>query len=210
VEARTAKHDHYHDHPRCPRYSPSPPPSVVNVCREARYEARMIAEQAGHLIFGSVSDAADIHFNPAMDTLYVPNEKEYWIRDWSPEGILTQFKSNHQPDRLRFLAIGLDPLTRGTSPYSLQSDMMDFQKLEEIIFIVKETDEDICTRIRTFDFNLRSWARHPCQAQGKFRHYPYPGECKLAIKCAGRLQFVEKEERGIGPEVLVRGARGHI
>jgi hypothetical protein len=41
-----------------------------------------------------------------VDTLYIRNEKEYWIRDWwGPAGVLTQLKHAWQPELLRVLAI---------------------------------------------------------------------------------------------------------
>lgn len=196
VEVRTAEHNHsLGPHLRwCPRYSLSPSPNVVNICREARDEAQRIAEQAGHLIFNIMPEAPKIYFNSDIDTLYVPNERDYWIRDWGPEGILTEFQSNHQPERLRFLAIGLEPLTRATTSYSLYRDLIAFQKLEEIIFVVKKTDDDILTLIKRFDRCLQMWAQDLVLSREKVRCHPYPRECRLAIRHALHLEFVKKEK----------------
>jgi hypothetical protein len=197
VEVRTAEHDHYlGPHLRwCPRYSPSPPPTVVNVCREARAEAHKIAERAGHLIFDMGTGAPKIYFNPEIDTLYVPNEKHYWIRDWGPEGILTELKCSYSPESLRSLAIGLDPLSRATTPYSLLMDLLDFQLLETVIFVTENADPEVTRWIEKLDRRLACWERDGGGLQGKVRHHPYPTECGLAICQAGRLVSIKKEKR---------------
>jgi len=196
VEVRTKKHNDCGNHQGwCPRYSPSPAPTIVNVCSEAREEVRKMAQRAGHLLFATASDSPSIYFNPAIDTLYVPNEKEYWIRDWGPEGILTQFKKEHQPEILRLLAIGLDPVERGTSTRSLESDLDDFQQLEEIIFVVRKLEKKIFDRIQALDNLLRFLkAMEARRAQQRASENPrkYPDECKLAMKCGGYLKFIEK------------------
>lgn len=191
VEVRTAKHDHYSGyHDWCPRYSPSPPPTIVNVCGEARAVARRIAQGRGHLLFATTPDAPDIYFNPAIDTLYVPNEKDYWIRDWGPEGVLTQFKKEHQPGSLRVLAIGLDPVSRGTTPNSLESDLDDFRALKHLIFVVEQPDKDVLHWVSALDRRLAFLVRTQQRAGRGIR--AFPDECKLATRRGGRLQLVEK------------------
>jgi hypothetical protein len=51
VALETKPHDEDHDEYHfCPRYSPSPAPTVVNICQESRAEARYQAIKAGHIV----------------------------------------------------------------------------------------------------------------------------------------------------------------
>ena len=198
VEVQTSEHDHYSKtHRWCPRYSPSPPPLVVNICREAREEARRLARAAGHLLFTTTSsNPPDIYFNPAIDTLYVPNDKNYWIRDWGPEGVLTQVKAEPRPQLLRSLAIELDPLTRGTTPYFLQRDIADFEGLEEVILIVKKAGKAELDWVKKLDRSLHAWllnTRRLRERQGTAKSIrPYPEECKIALKRGVKFEFINK------------------
>ncbi|KUJ16447.1 uncharacterized protein LY89DRAFT_782699 [Mollisia scopiformis] len=187
VEVQTLQHNHY-DYPHAwyPRYSPSPPPTIVNVCREARDEARREAQKANHLLFATTPDAFDIYFNPAIDTLYVPNDKTYWIRDWGPEGVLTQFKKHHQPELLRFLAIELDPLSRATTHHTLRTDLKGFTSLEDIVFVVKEPSTEIFGWVEGLSRALRIYGQG---IRGRGQR-TYPEECKLAIKRGGLLELI--------------------
>lgn len=152
VEIQTLQHDHYkYPHIWCPRYSPSPPPTIVNVCKEAREEARKEARKAGHLLFATSPDASEIYFNPEIDILYIRNEKEYWIRDWGSEGVLTQYKKDQQPELLRHLAIELDPINRATTRNALGNDLKFFRALEDITFVVKEPSTEIFEWIKMLD-----------------------------------------------------------
>ncbi|KAH7369728.1 hypothetical protein BKA65DRAFT_4224 [Rhexocercosporidium sp. MPI-PUGE-AT-0058] len=193
VEVGTAEHAHYsQDHDWCPRSSPSPRPIIVNVCREARSTGHEVARRSGHLIFHSTRGTctSDIYFNPEIDTLFVRNDKDYWIRDWGPEGILTQVWKMHHPERLRFLAIELEPLTRATTPWSLHVDLFYFPKLEELMFIVKKDGEEAQKHLRCL--NQAQWHL----ARGGVAGYARPrpkispllGVLKLAVVRRGRLE----------------------
>ena len=199
VEVQTSEHDHYSKtHRWCPRYSPSPPPLVVNICREAREEARRLARAAGHLLFTTTSsNPPDIYFNPAIDTLYVPNDKNYWIRDWGPEGVLTQVKAEPRPQLLRSLAIELDPLTRGTTSYFLQRDIADLQGLEEVILIVKKAGKAELDWVKKLDRSLHVWLRDTRRLRerlgtGKSIRPPCLEECKIALKRGVQFEFINK------------------
>jgi len=141
VEIRTKKHESCEEHEEywCPRYSPSPNPAVVNICKEARLEARRIAGISGHLFLSGDQPSAScpIYFNPEKDTLSIHNDKNYWIRDWfGGHGILTQLKDSWQPERLRVLAIDLEPINRATNERSFRNDLNDFKNLGQVIFTV--------------------------------------------------------------------------
>ncbi|TVY81236.1 hypothetical protein LSUE1_G006098 [Lachnellula suecica] len=195
VEVRTLEHNHYLlPHPRwCPRYSPSPAPHVVNICRESRDVAQRIAKKAGHLIFDTVSEAPKIYFDPDVDTLYVHNEKDYWIGDWGSEGILTELRNSDQGSRLRFLAIDLEPLTRATTPDSLHGDLLGFPKVEKIIFVVRKVDQEVLEWVKRLDRHLWLWAQDPSRLPGRTRRGPYPKECELVMLRAGKFETIETE-----------------
>jgi hypothetical protein len=194
VEVQTAKHDCHHGVHYCPRFSPSPRPTVVNICREARDEANRIARIAGHIIFDTHFATSPIYFKREIDTLYVPNEKDNWIRDFYPPGILTQFKREHSPESVSRLALGLDPVFRGTSVLSLRLDLQDFVALRDLIFIIKELDDEIIGHIRQLNLFLkRANAAAPLvqQRSGSEHLRTYPKECILALKRGALLEFVQ-------------------
>ncbi|KAF1911110.1 hypothetical protein BDU57DRAFT_552342 [Ampelomyces quisqualis] len=113
VALRTKSHERHYDNNFCPRYSPSPAPTVVNVCKEARAEAHYQARKAGHMVqlrHGPLTVAApeeaqfteEFYFRFETDILYLPlediNVKHF---DDSPEvGFLRHFRA----------AVGCDPL----------------------------------------------------------------------------------------------------
>lgn len=193
VEVRTAKHDHYsQDHDWCPRFSPSPRPIIVNLGHEARSIGYDAARCAGHLIFQNTQGTctSDIYFNPEIDTLFVRNDKNYWIRDWGPEGILTQLWKIHHPECLRFLAIELEPLTRTTTPWSLHVDLFYFPNIEEVTFVVKEDSEEVQEQLRILNRERQYLTRDGLAGYAR----PRPqvslrlGVFKLAIIRRGRLE----------------------
>jgi hypothetical protein len=197
VEIQTIPHDNCSDHEDswCPRQSPSPRPVVVNVCREARNEVRNIAQKAGHLIFTTDLHPMDIFFNPIKDTLYVQNEKEYWIRDWGPPGILTQFKKEHRPENLRFLAVGLEPIDRATTRSSLKNEVRDFKTLEQMMFVVKELEKSAFGRIRVLDkamMILRRTEIIDLRFGGIVSPWKHLETCHLAMRRGMNLRFVSK------------------
>jgi hypothetical protein len=194
VEVRTQEHSDCSNHESwCPRYSPSPSPTVVNVCHEAREEAQNVAQKAGHLLFTTGPDSPAIYFNPEIDTLYVPNEKEYWIRDWDRCGILTQVRKERPMD-INVLAIGLDPVERGTTALSLEQDFNELKMLKDIIFVVKSPDGEIFGCIRQLNGRLRVLQRENderVQRGAVHQARAFPSECKIAILRGGRFIFVE-------------------
>ena len=154
VEVATTEHTPCNsDHDWCPRFSPSPRPVLVNVCHEARSTAHNIAQRVGHLIFPPAQDTGttDIYFNPEIDTLFVRNDKNHWIRDWGREGILTQMWKMHHPESLRSLAIELEPLSRATMPWSLHVDLSYFTQITDVIFVVKQDSDEVQKQFRLLD-----------------------------------------------------------
>lgn len=197
VEVGTAAHDHYDEvHDWCPWMSPSSRPFVTNICHEARSTAHGIARLAGHLIFQNPrsiqGSSADIYFNPEIDTLYARNEKEYWIRDWGPEGVLTELWTSSHPERLRYLAIELDPLTRATRPRSLHTDLCYFSQMEKMTFVVKEDSAEAQALLHVLDIERYHIMRDGCMGSARPRqevsrrleHF------KLAVVSRGRLEYI--------------------
>jgi hypothetical protein len=113
VALQTKPHDESHGKDFfCPRYSPSPAPTIVNVCHEARAEAHFQAEKAGHLVrhhvglFPATPEAEyteEYYFRFDTDILYIPLADPHTAHfDDSPEvGFLPHFRR----------AIGCDPST---------------------------------------------------------------------------------------------------
>jgi hypothetical protein len=119
VALRTKSHARHYDNNFCPRYSPSPAPTVVNVCQEARAEAHYQARKAGHIVrlhHGQLIVPApeaqlteEFYFRFDTDILYLPlediNVKHF---DDSPEvGFLRHFQVavGCDPTRLRKIAV---------------------------------------------------------------------------------------------------------
>lgn len=124
-------------HHWCPRYLPSSTPSIFNLCQEARHEAHRLARVAGHILFPTASNSPNIYFNPTIDTLYIHNENNSWVRDWGSESVLTPVKQESKLEYIRSLAISLDPHTTAITVYHILSDMTTFEGIEEVIFVVE-------------------------------------------------------------------------
>jgi hypothetical protein len=119
VALRTKPHDE--DHPEedtfCPRYSPSPAPTIVNTCHEARTEAQHQARSAGHLVRLHVGKQSTspaeftqaFYFRFETDILYLPLEDRHVAHyDDSPEvGFLAHLRQAYEVDAtaLRHIAI---------------------------------------------------------------------------------------------------------
>ena len=123
------------------------------------------------------------------------NEKDYWIRDWGPEGILTQFQEHHSPQLLRHLAVELEPLSRKSSDFTVSLDLCYFSGLESYDFVVGERSEEADEWIRVLNLHLvRGWMR-----SGLLRYAPGPSkvvspnlrEFKLARWSRGLLEDLD-------------------
>jgi hypothetical protein len=81
VEVRTQPHDCDQHKGFCPRISACRIPVLVHVCSEARMVAHEQAGRADHLCFSTSLAPPNVFFNPEIDRLYLPVEKEPWMRD---------------------------------------------------------------------------------------------------------------------------------
>jgi 2EXR family len=193
VEIRTRPHFCAGHKDWCPRYSPNPPPTIALVNLEARDVALKLAKAAGHIFFASsmTFSGDDIFFNPAADTLYIPNDKGQWI--YGSDGIMTHFCQVHDPDTVRILA--LDASLYDLDNSSIFGDLCKFSALEELIFVVPEFKEGM---MKQYDA-----ARADMVYYRKRHHYFIPNndgtyrmnsvKCHLAIKKDGGLRIIEDE-----------------
>lgn len=195
------------------RYSPSPPPAVANICRESRQEALRIAHSFGHILFTYQPNGV-IYFDSEKDTLYVRNDKEYWIRDfWQGAGTLAQlrqpdWKPSWQPEMLRFLAIELDPIERATSHQMFIDDLRCFPNLEQVVFVVAKPDEKFRRLAETLSAQPRSMNRSVESMRRMFGGTINSGwlevpngtlirrselrKCALAVRRGVRFEFVSE------------------
>jgi hypothetical protein len=151
VELRTEPHNGTHNESIfCPRYSPSLPPTVFNICQEARTEAHYRARKAGHIVrlhngplFVIPHEPArctrDIYFRFEADILYVPLEdKRVKHFDDSPEnGLLPHFRRAPDCDAssLRNVAI-TRVIEAGHRDGSLTNTLKEFPNLSCIYMVV--------------------------------------------------------------------------
>lgn len=183
----------------CPRFSPSPAPVLVNVCRESRQVVYERAETEGWLFLNlnqeqpdseSKSSEKKIVFNPEIDTLYVADEKEHWIR--GPEGILTQLKPWH--DLIRFLASDLNRY--GLQSGAMRGDIKLFHHLKAYSLVVKEFKDGDWENFKQAEKRYCGLVAGVMRVWGVWSNEKgreYPRELKLAIYRGGRLDFFVEE-----------------
>jgi hypothetical protein len=119
------------------RFSPTPQPTLFNICHESRAAAHSEALKTHHLHFNKT-----IIFNPATDILYLPTEASPIPAIRAPTGTWTQFKKELlAPDggrasQLRFLALDLERYGNQFNP--MRCAIADFPALHELLFVVPE------------------------------------------------------------------------
>ena len=155
----------------------------MNVCQESRQVVVERATKENHLVLKTTI------FNPDVDTLYVPDEKDHWIR--GPDGILTQLAKEWDLSRVQLLAADLDPY--GLQTGSLKADMDLFLRLKRHILVVRELKDGDQERFKGAERALMalkgSWAR---RIQRNDRR-EFATELSLAVYRGGRLTCVERE-----------------
>lgn len=113
-----------------------------------------------------------------------------------------------QPERLRFLAIELDPIDRATSRESFRDDLSYFQNLERVVFVVAKPDEKADKLVYQFSGLPRLMRREADDARRLGRVIDQSGwmetpfgdkllvrgsqlkECSLAVRHGNRFEFV--------------------
>lgn len=158
VALRTRPHDENHgEEIICPRYSPSPAPTVANICHEARFEAYHLARKAGHLVrlphaprFATSKDddpVEEFFFRFEIDIIYLSLEDAY-IRhfDDSPDaGLLRHFRSaiDCNTSLLRNIAI-TQVISSGLYDGSLSNTLKDFPNVKRMIMMMPKGLYDQC------------------------------------------------------------------
>jgi hypothetical protein len=144
---RTRPHDESHkENMFCPRYSPTPRPTVVNICGEARAEAHYQARRAGHLVRLNhgplfLAPTEEFYFRFETDILYLPlDDKHVKHFDDSPEvGLLRHFRRAVDCDTspLRNIAI-TKVISSGYYDGSLMNCLREFPDVSRLVMMVPE------------------------------------------------------------------------
>jgi hypothetical protein len=151
VDITARPHNECHSEDQfCPRYSPSPAPVVVNLCKESRSEARHVAEREGHIVrlespFAAPEevDRSEFYFRFDKDILFLqldgPRGGHYAD---SPEvGLLAHFRSASKGnvDELGHVAFTNERShNRRANDGSLSNVLGQFQNISLLIFIITE------------------------------------------------------------------------
>ncbi|KAH7396665.1 hypothetical protein DE146DRAFT_590578, partial [Phaeosphaeria sp. MPI-PUGE-AT-0046c] len=153
VALRTRPHNTNHSEGTlCPRYSPSPAPTVANICHEARSEAYHQARKVGHLVrlpydrcFAVdqeiVEPVEEFFFRFEIDILYLPLEDAHLEHfDDSPDtGMLRHFRQAIECDTslLRNIAV-TQVVISGFQDGSLSNTLREFPNITRIIMMIPE------------------------------------------------------------------------
>lgn len=207
VALETKPHDEGHDELHfCPRYSPSPAPTVVNLCRESRGEAHYQATKANHIVKLPTSLAGtscdQFYFRVETDILLLqlegPRIKHY---DDSPEvGLLAHFyvATGCVPTMLKTIAV-TKVILNGFRDGSLSNVLRGFPHISRMVMMLTEETSDDETQkelfvraaariVRMYKIDLMNRAR----SQGEtYRAHPF--DVDFARLRHGRLDIVPKD-----------------
>jgi hypothetical protein len=207
VALETKPHDENHDEMHfCPRYSPSPAPTVVNICHESREEARYQAMKANHIV-ELPSDIpgtgrGEFHFRIDTDILLLQLEgKRVKHYDDSPEiGLLAHFRraTGCNPQELQKVAV-TKIILNGFRDGSLSNVLRDFPKISHMVMMLTEDiweddlEKELFVRaaariVRMYKIDLMNQAT----SQGK-TFKPHPFNVDFAKLRHGQLDIVSKE-----------------
>lgn len=187
VTLRTKPHDDHHaEDVFCPRYSSTAAPTVVNICRESRFEAEYQARRAKHLIYlPSPLDPmpAEFYFRLDTDVLFI--DLEYGINkhfDDSPDcGLLAHFLEANGCDATNLKNIAITQIVRvAFLDGALSNCLRDFPNIGHLIMVIdskdmrttqeKETSVLAARRIVTqyrLDMRIRAKARGEMYVHGE-------------------------------------------
>jgi hypothetical protein len=207
VALETKPHDEDHDEYHfCPRYSPSPAPTVVNICQESRAEARYQAIKAGHIVElptgvpGHNSDK--FYFRIDTDILLLqlegPRVRHF---DDSPEvGLLAGFSAatGYDSKSLRTVAM-TKVILNGFRDGSLSNVLRDFRKISRMVMMLTEDvwnndlEKELFVRaaariVRMYKLDLMN---HASNMGRTFRAHPF--DVDFARLRHGALDIVPKD-----------------
>ncbi|KAH8730900.1 hypothetical protein GQ44DRAFT_605759 [Phaeosphaeriaceae sp. PMI808] len=155
VTLRTKKHNREHDKKLfCPRYSPSPAPTVVNICHEARAEAFFQARRAGHIIRllhdpiqvpsqEPIHLPDDFYFRFETDIFYLALDDDHVDHlDDSPEmGFLAHLRWAAQGDTTRLRNVALTRvIDSGYHDGSVPNNLRDFPAISSMFMVGRDVD----------------------------------------------------------------------
>jgi hypothetical protein len=195
VEVRTRPHVCTGHKGWCPRYSPSALPTLMETSLEAREVARGLARAAGHVFFASrlTYRGDDIFLNPAIDTLYIPDEKDPWVRGM--DGLLTQFQEMHRTDKVASFATDLK--LYGQQGGSVRLDLACFENLRHLVLVVPELNEGVWQQFESVKAGKallkRQYVFVPSSQHGVEKMYKmHLLTIRLAEEHNGGLRFIEE------------------
>ncbi|KAF2628629.1 hypothetical protein BU25DRAFT_28448 [Macroventuria anomochaeta] len=147
VTLRTRSHCERHtEKVFCPRFSPTPHPTVLNVCRESRAEVQFQALRADHLIYLPSPlnwNLSQFFFRLDTDILFIDIEhgisKHY---DDSPDcGLLAHFLEAVGCDATSLKKIAITQIVRvAFTDGALSNCLRDFPNIEHITMVIDPKD----------------------------------------------------------------------
>jgi hypothetical protein len=147
VTLHTKAHDEHHAEDMfCPRYSPTPAPTVVNICQDSRAEAEYQARRANHLIhLSSPLDPNPQEFYFRLDTDILFIDLEHGINkhfDDSPDcGLLAHFLGAVGCDATKLKSIAITQVVRvAFVDGALSNCLRDFPNIEHLIMVIDPKD----------------------------------------------------------------------
>ena len=207
VSLRTKAHNEHHGEDAfCPRYSPTPAPTVANICQESRCEAEHQARRANHLIhLPSPSDPSpqEFYFRLDTDTLFIDLEhginKHY---DDSPDcGLLAHFLEAVGCDATILRSIAITQVIRvAFIDGALSNCLRDFPHIEHLIMVVDPKDmrtsqekERFVLAARRIVTQYRLDMRIRVKARGEvYVHAERNLDLDFAIRKGKELEILEK------------------
>ncbi|KAJ4381730.1 hypothetical protein N0V86_003095 [Didymella sp. IMI 355093] len=207
VTLRTSPHDEHHTESIfCPRYSPTPAPDVVNICRESRAEAEYEARRHRHLISlpsPLVSTSQEFYFRLDTDILFIDLEaggnKHF---DDSPDaGLLAHFLEAKGCDASQLKKIAITQIVRvAFVDGALTNCLRDFPNIEYLVMVLESIDvrsaqekERVVLAARRIVTQYRLDMRIRAKARGEvYVHDEQRLNLDFAVRHGAYLEMLEK------------------
>jgi hypothetical protein len=207
VTLRTLPHNEHHpESDFCPRYSPTPAPTVVNICREARAEAEYEARRRGDLIslpsrLGPASQAVacagpEFYFRLDTDILFIDLESGAKHFDDSPEsGLLAHFLAASPCDASTLRKIAITQVVRvAFIDGALSNCLRDFPAIEYLVLVLGSGDM----------WTVQEKERFVLAARRIVTQY----RLDMRIRAKARGEVYVHDEKGLDLDFAVRKGRG--
>jgi hypothetical protein len=207
VTLRTLPHNEHHpESDFCPRYSPTPAPTVVNICREARAEAEYEARRRGDLIslpsrLGPASQAVacagpEFYFRLDTDILFIDLESGGKHFDDSPEsGLLAHFLAASPCDASTLRKIAITQVVRvAFIDGALSNCLRDFPAIEYLVLVLGSGDM----------WTVQEKERFVLAARRIVTQY----RLDMRIRAKARGEVYVHDEKGLDLDFAVRKGRG--